>query len=284
MATQLDTPRPPTDESEDWSAFAHNLCMGLPQVQHVISHGASNYRIGRGKIFAVFTLNHHGDGRAALLFNAAPGTQERFGASKTSEGYFVPPYLGARGWLGVDLTRVDTEEVLERVREAYLHTLPERKRATAMPELAALRAPTPPKERGVAGLVPLQSALAAALLQSLRQRFANQPKVQESTSFGMPCWRIGTAKSSKAFLMLFEHQKQLALMLNAGAELQSWVLQEPHYFAPPYFGARGWVARVLTRSETLGEMEDLLTSCQAHAMTPKIRPAAKVETSKRKPR
>lgn len=249
------------DACSDWAEFAHRLCMRFPDVEHLISHGAPNYRIARGKIFALFALNHHSDGRAALWLNAATGAHERFEATKGSERYFVPPYVGVRGWLGLDLNMVEPNDALERVREAYLHTLPERKRTLVLPKLAAIVAPSLPEDPRVTILDPLQSELASVVVEKLRTRFAKALKVHESSCYGMPCWRAGSAKSSKAFLMLFEHQKQLALMLNAGAELQSWVLQEQGFFLPNYFGARGWVGRVLVDEHEIDALDDLITGC-----------------------
>ena len=249
-----------TEASKDWAEFVHSLCMRFPDAEHLISHGTPNYRIGRGKIFAMLALNHHGDGRAALWVNAAPGAHEQFEASKNSARYFIPPYMGVRGWLGLDLNLLGTEEILDRVREAYLQTLPERKHALVLAALKVLKAPALPLDRSLISLDPLQSELARLIKQKLRNRFTEQDRIQESTSYGMPCWKVGSGKSAKAFAMLFDYQQQLALMLNAGAELQSLVLQDALYFSPPYFGARGWVACLLGQ-DSLDEIDDLLTSC-----------------------
>src|SRR5204862_7712631 len=47
-------------------AAARELCLAFPDVEEFESHGAPNYRTrkgkARGKIFAVWALNHHGDG------------------------------------------------------------------------------------------------------------------------------------------------------------------------------------------------------------------------------
>ena len=257
-----------SEQIKDWAQFTHTLCMRFPEAEHLISHGAPNYRIGRGKIFALFALNHHGDGRAALWVNAPAGAHEQFEASKDSVKYFIPPYLGVRGWLGLDLNALSAQEILARLREAYLHTLPERKHPAVSAALESIEAPTLPLDCSVANLDPLQSPLAAEVLEKLRARFSGQSPVQETTSYGMPCWRTGAGKSGKAFAMLFDHQKQLALMLNAGPELQSLVLQDSLYFSPPYFGARGWVACLLSQTGTLDEIEDLLSSCLERASGP----------------
>ena len=80
-----------------------DACLWLPEAEEFMSHGAPNFRV-RGKTFATYALNHHGDGRVALWLNAPAGV-----AGTTRPGrprhFFVPPYVGPRGWLGVILDR-----------------------------------------------------------------------------------------------------------------------------------------------------------------------------------
>ncbi|GAA0334845.1 hypothetical protein GCM10009087_51470 [Sphingomonas oligophenolica] len=42
------------------------LCMALPEAAEKISHGAPTFFIEKGKVFAYFSHNHHGDGRTAV--------------------------------------------------------------------------------------------------------------------------------------------------------------------------------------------------------------------------
>lgn len=81
----------------------------------------------RAKTFAYFTEDHHGDGRVALMCKAPDGEQAALVAADP-ERFFVPPYLGHRGWVGVwlDRVRVDWAEAAELVTEAYLLTAPKR--------------------------------------------------------------------------------------------------------------------------------------------------------------
>jgi hypothetical protein len=81
----------------------------------------------RSKTFAYFTQDHHGDGRLALICKAPPGEQAALIASGPDR-FFVPPYLGHRGWVGLWLDRsgVDWTEVGELMVEAYCLTAPKR--------------------------------------------------------------------------------------------------------------------------------------------------------------
>ena len=109
------------------------ICARLPEVE-TETGGEDNrhaaYKV-RGKNFAWFTDDHHGDGRLGLHLKAAAGEQAELMATD-AERYFVPPYLGPRGWVGVWLDRddVDWAEVAELLTDAYRLTAPKRLVAT----------------------------------------------------------------------------------------------------------------------------------------------------------
>lgn len=97
-------------------------CLALPDTTEKIAWGAPTFRV-RERLFVMFADNHHGDGRLAIWINAAPGAQEAFVANDP-ESYFVPPYVGPSGWLGVRLDRgLGAPEVTARIRAAYAATL-----------------------------------------------------------------------------------------------------------------------------------------------------------------
>jgi hypothetical protein len=74
----------------------------------------------RGRRFGYFLDDHHGDGRLALNCKTAPGVNETL-AHVASERFFIPKYVGARGWLGLwlDLPKIDWDEVEDVITEAY---------------------------------------------------------------------------------------------------------------------------------------------------------------------
>jgi hypothetical protein len=101
------------------------ICLALPEATEKEAWGAPTFRV-RDKIFVMFTDNHHDDGRVTLWCNAAPGAQAKWVATDP-EVFFVPPYVGPRGWLGVHLDRgLDWDVVAEFVLEAYRATAPKR--------------------------------------------------------------------------------------------------------------------------------------------------------------
>jgi hypothetical protein len=81
----------------------------------------------RGRTFAYFTNDHHGDGRLALSCKAPPGVQAALVTAEPQK-FFVPPYLGHRGWVGLwlDVGRVDWAEARELVVESYCLSAPKK--------------------------------------------------------------------------------------------------------------------------------------------------------------
>lgn len=81
----------------------------------------------RGRTFCYFTDDHHGDGRLGLIVKAPPGEQGVLVGSEPDR-FYVPPYLGHRGWVGLWLDRapVDWAEVRELFVESHCLTAPKK--------------------------------------------------------------------------------------------------------------------------------------------------------------
>jgi len=75
----------------------------LPETAERISHGAPTWWGGK-RTFATFALNHHGDGRVAVWCKLPPGAQEAL-VEADPQRFFVPPYVGPSGWVGIRLDR-----------------------------------------------------------------------------------------------------------------------------------------------------------------------------------
>jgi hypothetical protein len=106
------------------------LCLALPETEEVEAWGAPTFRV-RGKLFAMYADagNHHGDGRAAVWCKAGPGNQELM-VRAAPERFFVPPYVGVRGWVGVYLdAATDWDELRELLRDGWRLIAPKRLRA-----------------------------------------------------------------------------------------------------------------------------------------------------------
>jgi DNA-3-methyladenine glycosylase I len=115
------------------------ICLALPEVTERPSHGAPTFFVRGKRSFLMVLRNHHGDGRFAIWCAAEPGTQSLLVAADP-ERFFVPPYVGHRGWLGVRLDRgLDWDELAGIVEDAYAQVAP-----PALVERAAA-GPRPPR-------------------------------------------------------------------------------------------------------------------------------------------
>ena len=101
------------------------LCGALPEVNYeTVGAGHISFRV-RKKIFAYYLFDHHGDGIIAFCCKSSLIEQRRL-IRDDSESFFVPAYLGARGWVAIrlDLDEVDWDTVNELARQAYRSIAP----------------------------------------------------------------------------------------------------------------------------------------------------------------
>jgi hypothetical protein len=100
------------------------LCLALPETSERLSHGAPTFFVREKRSFLMVLTNFHGDGRFAIWCAAPPGLQAML-VEADPERFFVPPYVGHRGWLGMRLDRaLDWDEVAGIVEDAYAEVAP----------------------------------------------------------------------------------------------------------------------------------------------------------------
>ncbi len=105
-------------------ARMREICLGLPEVSERLSHGAPTFFVQGKRAFVMVLSNHHGDGRFAI-WCAAPDGMQKVLVDSDPERFFVPPYVGHRGWLGVRLDRrLDWDELAGIVEDAYAEVAP----------------------------------------------------------------------------------------------------------------------------------------------------------------
>jgi predicted DNA-binding protein (MmcQ/YjbR family) len=100
------------------------ICRALPgvELQNQGDHGI--YRV-RGKVFAYFLDDHHGDGIVSVCVKSERGENvDR--ARLDPERFYLPAHIGSRGWFGMrlDRGRVAWREVAEIVEASYRLTAP----------------------------------------------------------------------------------------------------------------------------------------------------------------
>ena len=106
--------------ARDPLTILRKICLALPETTERLSHGEPTWFVRGKKTFVSYSDHHHND-RLAFVCAAPPGAQQAMVAAD-HERFFVPPYVGGRGWLGVylDLEEpVDWDEVAELVEDAY---------------------------------------------------------------------------------------------------------------------------------------------------------------------
>ena len=96
------------------------ICSTLPEVTYEsVGDEHIAFRV-RKKIFAYYLFDHHGDGMIAFCCKSSLSEQRRL-VRDDAETFFVPAYLGPRGWVAIrlDLDEVDWETVSDLARRAY---------------------------------------------------------------------------------------------------------------------------------------------------------------------
>jgi hypothetical protein len=100
------------------------ICLALPETSERLSHGAPTFFVRGKRAFVMVLTDHHGDGRFAIWCAAPDGLQSML-VEADPERFFVPPYVGHRGWLGVRLDRLlDWDELAGIVEDAFAEVAP----------------------------------------------------------------------------------------------------------------------------------------------------------------
>lgn len=142
------------------------LCLALPETGERLSHGEPTFFVHK-KVFVMFANNHHADGHIAVWLPAPPGAQAAL-IAKAPQTYFKPPYVGGRGWLGIELACITNEDLSFHIQVAWELTAPKRlltsgSRDKAVPAKSQTQTDLPKLA------APAQRALAAAGVTRLAQ-------------------------------------------------------------------------------------------------------------------
>jgi hypothetical protein len=231
------------------------VCLGLPEAEEVESHGSPDFRV-RGKSFATYVVNHHGDGRVALWLKADLAVQAQRVAADPKH-CFVPPYVGTRGWFGLRLDQgVSWNKVAAHVREAYERAAPP-VLVAQMPRTLAVTPPT----RGLTAseLDPLAAPRARKILAGLRKLCLGWPETAETRQFGSPVWQV----NAKTFIWL-RHAPTLCIYTWVGVERQGLLVADERFHIPAYLGANGWIALAVQKSANWDEIRTLALESFRH--------------------
>ncbi len=227
------------------------LCEGFPGVEAEVSHGSPSWTVD-GRSFASLRVNHHGDGRVALLLALPDGRASDLVAADP-EVFHRPAYTRGDRWVGVELQVADWNEVCALVADAW------RAAAGAEPAVPAPAVPAPrrlqPEE-----IDPLRSERGEARLDGLRRICLPLPEVTEARQFGMPSFRAGR----KGFCTLHVHGGRFAVQAWVGEAGQAALSGDPRFRVPPYVGAHGWIELAVHDAVAWEEVERLVVGSYRH--------------------
>jgi len=110
-------PKIKSAEGEEHIRRVRQICMALPETMEKLSHGEPTFFVSK-KVYAMCANNHHNDGHVAVWIPAAPGLQATL-IKNEPEKFYRPPYVGVKGWVGVELSQVSDDELGMYLTEAW---------------------------------------------------------------------------------------------------------------------------------------------------------------------
>lgn len=116
------------DRQPDWLLNrVREIALGLPQADEVVSHGMPCFGIEKGKKFAWFTRDHHGDGIIAVLVKTTAPDEQATLIEADPARYYRPAYFGD-DWVGIrlDLGDNDWDHIAERLRASWRQIAPKK--------------------------------------------------------------------------------------------------------------------------------------------------------------
>ena len=109
---------------EDQLNRVRDICFKFPETTERLSHGSPTFFAGK-RVFVMFSDNHHNDGRIAVWLSAAPGFQEML-IESSPQTYFKPPYVGVRGWIGINLEKVSDADLQFHILNSWQMVAPKK--------------------------------------------------------------------------------------------------------------------------------------------------------------
>ncbi len=108
-------------------ARLREICLALSDTFEKVSHGEPSWFV-KDRVFAMLDDHHHGAERLAVGCNAPDGAQKALVEAEPKH-FFVPPYVGKAGWVGIRLdTGLGWPAITAIVSEAHAATMAKRKR------------------------------------------------------------------------------------------------------------------------------------------------------------
>ena len=100
------------------------ICSKLPETTEKLSHGEPTFFV-KDKVFVMFADNHHNDGHIAVWLPVPSGFQNTL-IESAPEIFFKPPYVGVRGWVGIELDHINDQDLTYHIQVAWELIAPKR--------------------------------------------------------------------------------------------------------------------------------------------------------------
>jgi phosphoribosylglycinamide formyltransferase-1/phosphoribosylamine--glycine ligase/phosphoribosylglycinamide formyltransferase/phosphoribosylformylglycinamidine cyclo-ligase len=104
------------------------ICMNFPEAAEKLSHGSPAFFIEKGKVYAYFWHNHHGDGHTVAIVKTSGREEQAMLVEMDPDFYHIPPYLGPSGWIAMELIgeATDWDRVGDRIAMSWEMVAPRR--------------------------------------------------------------------------------------------------------------------------------------------------------------
>jgi hypothetical protein len=218
-------------------AYEHvrTICLRFPAAEEKLSHGAPAFHV-RGKLFLMFVDDYHGDGRLGVWCKSTLEEQRRLVAADSAR-YYVPPYVGVRGWVGVrvDQPSPDWIDLSILVEDAWRSVAPPRVVRGQAPGGAG--APPSPPVR-----VTTDENLAREALERLTAICLGLPEAEREREGKHAAFRV--RKKTFAYFLDNHHGDGVVAACVKGDRREHAALIASHpsrFFLPPYMGPRGYL-------------------------------------------
>ena len=184
--------------------------------------------------------------------------QQQLYTEMEPEYYFVPPYVGPRGWLGIELNKdLDWKTITNRVREAWENTVPK----SVSAGLGKTHYIDPPTQKmSPQQIDPFLRKRALDVMGRLQELCQPLPETVSATQFGNPVWKAG----KKTFVSSHCYHGRLCLQFWVGADQQSMLSYDQRYKIPAYTGHNGWIELYVEEHADWAEIESLLMNSYRH--------------------
>lgn len=210
------------------------LCFGFPAVEEKLSHGSPSFFV-RGKQFASFTTGYVGGPSAWVKCDLAGQAQI---VADEPQRYYVPPYVGVKGWVGVMLgAQTDWERLGVLLEGGWDAVAPK----------TARDAPVLPPPKNAPRLASTDKALAAEVISKIEMMSG---ALVEAGGGSLEVERHNAGATLRAFgkplcYVNDNHHNDGILSVSVRCpleEAEALAAKEARYYVPPYIGKRGWVA------------------------------------------